>query len=249
MKQLLMYVLIATMVTISGSMIVFAEDPAFPYRPTCADPATIVNKPWQITDHWEDGLYSEFPGYPPMTYGTYNLCYINESLLYIQYDWGDIEGMLSREWEDIYSTGIGGESNSIKAERGFIAHFEYYIPSNDDICYTLRPELGYSSSYSDLAIIFNNVEVGDVPPGADFSDARYDLIDESAINTSNTTYNRLACDTWHIFNEFSTDFENSFGEVDGVNRLVSFNFQFANVYIRNVTILYGPQMNKIYTVY
>ena len=217
-----------------------------PYRPTCANPSSITNKPWNVTDYWADGnsflLGSEWTGFIEVTHGTYNLCYINESILFIQYDWGNAEGNLFRDFEDIYSTNIGGQSNALKAKSGFTVHFEYYLPSDEGKCYSQDVvrvlddgKVGlsygwypYQTGYSIQTVMFNNGDY--LEEELPFADARYDLRNQS-------------CDVWHTFEHSSWDFENEFIDKD---RLVSFNFEFANAYVRNVWFSRGGVFYKLY---
>ena len=242
-KKILLTLFTLLVLTVGGAdMMAQEEPPEYPYRPTCADPETIENKVWAITDWWLDGTEFDYGDYKG-THGDFELCYINESVLYIQYDWG-IEtnsGKLWREGEDIYSTNIGGQSNAIKAERGFITSFEYYFPSDNGVCYTQEPSLGRFPLYAFQSVIFNNVEYTDANCGGceDFLDARYDILDPA----------QLTCDEWHTFYIHSENFESDFGVEEGVNRLVSFNVQFANAYIRNVEFIYGNKLDKVYELY
>ena len=215
--------------------------PDFPYRPTCAHPNTINNKPWSLSDDWVDGEQFVSNGVL-ITRGAYELCYINESMMFIQYDWGNANGKLFRDFKDVYSTNIGGQSNALKAKQGFTVHFEYYIPSNNGVCYPLdmpfdeygNPQPWISNSpgwtqygwspyqpwYSKTYVFMNNVKYSNANCGGctDYEDAIYTLFNQS-------------CDEWHTFEFSSNDFENDFVKSD---RLVSFGLNTANMYLSNV---------------
>lgn len=213
-----------------------------PYRPACADPATVSNKPWNVTDHYPNYGTTNLGGGLTAKNGAYNLCYINNSMMYITYNWGNVtvsgENKLFRDYEDIYSTNIGGQSNALKAKNGFTVHLEYYFPSDGGICYQQDLPLtnenpfppnntlyGYLNQpgYASQTVTFNNLDFSEANCGGctDFADANYDL----------TNPIDLSCDEWHTFEYSSNSFENEFGNKD---RLVSFNMKFTNAYLRNV---------------
>lgn len=227
-------ILVVILVSLFGTA--YAE--ILPYRPACSNPATITNKPWTVTNFWQDGALFSVNGISG-THGTYNICYQNENTTYFQYDWGILDGKLFRDMEDIYSTAIGGQSNSLKAREGFTVHFEYYIPtSTEGICYAqdIMNQYGnqYQPIYSKQMIFMNNVDysAANCNGCTDFLDAQYKLAGD-----------QLSCDVWHTFEYQSSAFDNEFGKQD---RLVSFGFQFANVYVRNVWFQRGGVSYKLY---
>jgi hypothetical protein len=237
MKKIYILAMLAVLLAVTS---VSAQ--VLPYRPTCIDPATITNKPWKVTDYWPDSTsFSHEMAESPGTHGAYNICYQDNSIVFFRYDWGVLGGKFWRDPEDIYATNIQSISASFKGRLGFIVTFDYYVPFDGSICYQQDPSYGswlHGGDYATNGLYINNPSYADIPTNWEPLDIIYQLKQPT----------ETTCGEWKHFEKtiYELGYDTRF--LGGSDQLASVGFQFANVYVRNVT-LSNMQNKQVFKVY